>query len=156
MEKNKIKRSEILLEQIMQSDVISIKGNIKKYSKILTALDILSHFVANTYAKQILEASSQSGQEFYPSREKFPSVVPNQPQKEITKKQVTKRQTKKRSVKGIGPSSPKVKRSDQLYLNGAASYGSTKRLHAQSKLSLGKVQSYLVTNRLSQSTVQFD
>ena len=99
MEKNKIKRSEILLEHIMQSDVISIGGNdvlhinkeplgvkvstflynlqqttkkidIKKYSKILTALDISPHLVANTYAKQILENSSESEQEFYPSREK--------------------------------------------------------------------------------------
>ena len=99
MEKNKIKRSEILLEHIMQSDVISIGGNdvlhinkeplgvkistflynlqqstkkidIKKYSKILTALDILPHLVANTYAKQILENSSEIEQEFYPRREK--------------------------------------------------------------------------------------
>ena len=99
IEKNKIKRSEILLEHIMQSDVISIGGNdvlhinkeplgvkvstflynlqqstkkidIKKYSKILTALDISPHLVANTYAKQILENSSESEQEFYPSREK--------------------------------------------------------------------------------------
>ena len=102
MEKNKIKRSEILLEHIMQSDVISIGGNdvlhinkeplgvkvstflynlqqstkkidIKKYSKILTALDISPHLVANTYAKQILENSSESEQEFYPSREKLRS-----------------------------------------------------------------------------------
>ena len=98
MEKNNIKRSEILLEHIMQSDVISIGGNdvlhinkeplgvkvstflynlqqtkkndFKKYSKILTALDISPHLVANTYAKQILENSSESEQEFHPNREK--------------------------------------------------------------------------------------
>ena len=36
-------------------------------------------------------------------------------------------------------------RLDQLYLKGPASYGSAKRLHTQSKLPLGKVQSYLET-----------
>ena len=78
--------------------------------------------------------------------EKNPAVVdPNQPQQEITGKQVTKRQTKKRPVKRNGLSSPEVKRLEQLYLKGPASYGSTKRLHTQSKLSLGKVQSYLET-----------
>ena len=83
----------------MQSDVISIRGNdvlhinkeplgvkvstflynlpqttkkvdTKMYSKILTALDITPHLVANTYAKQILQNSSESEQELYPSREK--------------------------------------------------------------------------------------
>ena len=77
--------------------------------------------------------------------EKNPAVVdPNQPQQEITEKQVTKRQTKKRPVKRNGLSS-EVKRMEQLYLKGPASYGSTKRLHSQSKLPLGKVQSYLET-----------
>ena len=78
--------------------------------------------------------------------EKNPAVVdPNQPQQEITEKQVKKRQTKKRSVKRNGLSSPEVKRLEQLNLKGPASYGSTKRLHTQSKLPLGKVQSYLET-----------
>ena len=72
-------------------------------------------------------------------------VIPNQPQEEITKKQVTKRHTKKRPVKRNGLSSPELKRLDQLYLKGPASHGSTKRLHTQSKLQLGKVQSYLET-----------
>ena len=99
MEKNKFKRSEILLQHIMQSDVISIGGNdvlhinkeplgvkvstflynlqqttkkltLKKHSEILTALDISPHLVTNTYAKQILENLSEGEQEFYPSREK--------------------------------------------------------------------------------------
>ena len=71
---------------------------------------------------------------------KNPTVVDlNQPQQEITEKQVTKRQTKKRPVKRNGLSSPEVKRLEQLYLKGPASYGSTKSLHTQSKLLLGKV-----------------
>ena len=40
-----------------------------EYSKILIALNISPHLVANTHAKQILEASSESEQEFFPSRE---------------------------------------------------------------------------------------
>ena len=43
------------------------------------------------------------------------------------------------------PSSPELKRLEQLYLKGPASYGSTKRLHTHSKLPIGKVQSYLET-----------
>ena len=78
--------------------------------------------------------------------EKNPAVVdPNQPQQEITKTQVTKRQTKNRPVQRNGLSSPELKRLEQLYLKGSASYGSTKRLHIQTKLPLGKVQSYLKT-----------
>ena len=68
-----------------------------------------------------------------------------QPQKKITKKQVTKRETKKRPVKRNGLSSPEVKCFDHIYLKGPASYGSTKRLYTESKLPLGKVQSYLET-----------
>ena len=74
-----------------------------------------------------------------------PVVDPNQPQQEITKKQAMKRQTKKRPVKRSGLSSPEVKRLEQLYLKGPASYGSTNCLHTQSKLPLGKLQSYLET-----------
>ena len=78
--------------------------------------------------------------------EKKPAVVdPNQPQREITKKQVTKRQTKKRPVKRNGLSSSEVKRLEQHHLKGPASYGSANCLHTQSKLPLGKVQSYSET-----------
>ena len=78
--------------------------------------------------------------------EKNPAVVdPNQPQQEITKKQVTKRQTKKRPFKKNGLSSPEEKILEQLYIKGPASYGSTKRLHIQSKLPLAKVQSFFET-----------
>ena len=77
--------------------------------------------------------------------EKNPAVVdPNQPQQEITEKQVTKRQTKKRPVKRNGLSS-EVKRLEQLYLKRPASHESKKRLLTQSKLPLGKLQSYLET-----------
>ena len=98
MNKNQIKRSKIILELINQSETVTIESNdvlhvnketlgikastflynlqqptkkidIEKYSKILFALNIPPHLVANTHAKQILEASSESEQEFFPSRE---------------------------------------------------------------------------------------
>ena len=40
---------------------------------------------------------------------------------------------------------PEVKKMDQFYLKGPASYGSIERLRTQSKLPIGKVQSYLET-----------
>ena len=98
MNKNQIKRSKIILDLINQSETVTIESNdvlhvnkeklgikastflynlqqptkkidIEKYSKILFALDISPHLVANTHAKHILEASSESEQEFFPSRE---------------------------------------------------------------------------------------
>ena len=98
MNKDQIKRSKIILDLINQSEAVTIESNdvlhvnketlgirastflynlqqptkkidIEKYSKILFALNISPHLVANTHAKQILEASSESEQEFFPSRE---------------------------------------------------------------------------------------
>ena len=97
MNKNQIKRSKIILDLINQSETVTIELNdvlhvnketltikastflynlqqptkkidIEKYSKILFALNISPRLVANTHAKQILEASSESEQEFFPSR----------------------------------------------------------------------------------------
>ena len=98
MNKNQIKKSKIILDLINQSETVTVESNdvlhvnkerlgikastflynlqqptkkidIEKYSKILIALNISPHLVANTHAKQILEASSESEQEFFPSRE---------------------------------------------------------------------------------------
>ena len=73
------------------------------------------------------------------------AVAQDQSQKKITKKQPSKRQTKKRPVRRNGLSFHESKKLDQHYLKGPASYGSVKRLQAQSKLPLGKVHSYLET-----------
>ena len=94
MNENQIKRSKIILDLINQSETVTVESNdvlhvnketlgikastflynlqqpTKKYSKILIALNISPHLVANTHAKQILENSSESEHEFYPSREK--------------------------------------------------------------------------------------
>ena len=110
----------------------------------MTALEISPHLVANTYAKQILENSSESEQEFYPSRERpHSSGSKSTPTRDYEETSDETTDKKKRPVKRNGLSSPEVKRLEQLYLKGPASYGSTKRLHTQSKLPLGKVQSYL-------------
>ena len=71
-------------------------------------------------------------------------MAQNQPKKDIKRKR-TKRQTKKRPVRRCGLSFPEVKKLDQFFLKGPASYGSIKRLQTQSKLPIGKVQSYLET-----------
>ena len=175
MKKSKIDRSEIILDLIMKSDLITIEGNnvlhinqkpldvkvstflyilqqhrkkinIKKYSTFLNALNVSPHLVANIYAKQILESSSESDQEFYPSREEASSSSGSRSvPKKITKKQPSKRQIKKRPIRRNVLSFRESKKLDQLYFKGPASYGSVKSLQAQSKLPLGKVQSYLET-----------
>ena len=183
MNKNQINRSKIILDLINQSETVTIESNdvlhvnketlgikastflynlqqptkkidIEKYSKIFFALNISPHLVANTHAKQILEASSESEQEFFPSREQpsqqeFSStgerLSGSKPTRKNIKKKRTKRQTKKRPVRRCGLSFPEVKKLDQLYLKGPASYESIKRLQTQSKLPIGKVLSYLET-----------
>ena len=110
----------------------------------MTALDLSPQLVANTYAKQILENSSESEQDFYPSRQKPRSSgsqsTPTRDYAETSDEMTDK----KRPVKRNGLSSPELKCLEQ----GPASYGSTKRLHIQSKLPLAKVQSYLETKPL--------
>ena len=71
-------------------------------------------------------------------------VAQNQPKKDIKRKR-TKQQTKKSPVRRCGLSFPEVKKLDQFYLKGPASYGSIKRPQTQSKLPIGKLQSYLET-----------
>ena len=175
--KNQIKRSKIILDLINQSETVTIELNdvihfnketlgikastflynlqqptkkidIAKYSKILIALNISPHLVVNTHAKQILEASSESEQDFFASREQpsrqelFSSREQpsgSKPTQKRYKEKRTKRQTKKRPVRICGLSFPEVKKLDQFYLKGPASYGSIKRLQTQSKPPIGKV-----------------
>ena len=66
-------------------------------------------------------------------------VAQNQHKKDIKRKR-SKRQTKKRPVRRCDRSFPEVKKLIQ-FSYGPASYGSIKRLQAQSKLPIGKVQS---------------
>ena len=153
MNKNQIKRSKIILDLINQSETPTVESNdvlhvnkerlgikastilynlqqptkkivIEKYSKILIALNISPHLVANTHAKQILEASSESEQNFSQvennpvGKSSSPveknTVARNQLKKDI-KKNRTKRQTKKRPVKRCGLSFPEVKKLDVLF-----------------------------------------
>ena len=97
MIKNQIKRSKIILDLINQSETVTIGSNdvihvnketlgikastflynlqqptrkidIAKYSKILIALNISPPLVANTHAKQILEASSEKETRAFPKQ----------------------------------------------------------------------------------------
>ena len=130
------------------------KIDIAKYSKILIAIHISSHLVANTHAKQILEASSESEQEFFPSREQpsrqelFSSREQHsgsKPTQKRYKEEPYQTTDKEETVRRCDLSFPEVKKLDQFYLKGPASYGSIKRLQTQSKLPLGKIQSNLET-----------
>ena len=56
-----------------------------------------------------------------------------------------KRRQKERPNSKYGLTSSEKKTLDQLYLKGPASFGSPKRLKTQSKLSFGKVKTYLET-----------
>ena len=70
------------------------------------------------------------------------AVTQNEPQQE--KKTKLKRQTKKKANRKNGIlSSSERKTLEQLYSKGPASFGSPKRLHTQSKMSMAKVKSYL-------------
>ena len=121
MEKHKIRPSELLLERNKQSDVISIVENEELHinkerlgvkvstflyklqqptkeltlqnSKILTALDISPHLVANTYAMQTLKTSTKTEHEFYTSREKSPQPNPKKDYEEASVKTTDKEET---------------------------------------------------------------
>ena len=94
----------------------------------MSALDISPHLVANTYAKQILENSSQSEQEFYPSQEQTRNSGSKSTPTRDYGETSDETKDKRRPVKRNGLSSPEVKRLEQLYLKGPASYGSKKTL----------------------------
>ena len=129
------------------------KIDIEKYSKILLLISHLIllqiHMPSKSWKPRLKVNKNFSQVENNAVNKSSPllendSVAQNQPEKNIKKKR-TKRQTKKRPVRRCGLSFPEVKKLDQLYLKGPASYGSIKRLQTQSKLPIGKVLSYLET-----------
>ena len=118
------------------------------------ALNISPHLVASTHANQILQVSSESEQEFFPSREQpsrrelFSSreqpsgSKPTQTRYEEERDQTThKEETRQKMLSFF----PELKKLEQFYIKGPASYGSIERLQTQSKLPMGKVQSNLET-----------
>ena len=118
------------------------KIDIQKYSRALLALDLPPHLVSNTYAKQILEAS-ESEKEILQAHEDNQEAVIKLPTKE--KRAQEKRRQKERLNSKNSLTSSEKKTLDQLYLKGPASFGGPKRLKTQSKLSFGKVKTYLET-----------
>ena len=137
MEKNKIRRAEIILNKILESPTISIedpggiihidnqpfglkastflyntqqstkKIDIQKYSRALLALDLPPHLVSNTYAKQILEAS-ESEEKFLQAHEDNQEAVIKLPTKE--KRAQEKRRQKERPNSKNGLTSSEKKR----------------------------------------------
>ena len=130
------------------------KIDIEKYSKILFALNshlilLQIHMPSKSWKPRLKVNENFSQVENNPVNKSSPllendSVAQNQPEKNIKKKR-TKSPTKKRPVRRCGLSFHEVKKLDQFYLKGPASYGSIKRLQTQSKLPIGKVLSYLET-----------
>ena len=126
----------------------------QKYSRILSKLDIAAHLVSNTHAKKVLDEFYSEAEEEQPTRkQKKQQQQQKQPRggsetKEKTQNQKSmrakRRQTKTR-VEKTGLSIDDVKKFDNLFLKGPASFGNAKRLQNLSKLSMKKVKMYLET-----------
>ena len=175
-ESHKIKRAEIVLDFILQSNQITIgeerqlnyidnkptdvqvssflynlqqptkKSDQEPYSRILLVLRLEPDLVSNTYAKQILE-SYESEQEFS-STQQSPQTGRGTSKRTTAEKEKKKRQSKKRPIRKNGlASSSERKNLEQLYSRGPASFGSSKRLQKHSKMSLAKFKSYLDNKR---------
>ena len=115
------------------------KIDIQKYSRALLALELSPHLVSNTYAKQILEISESEEDIFTSPRGQSGSCY----QVTTQTKTGTRKKTAKDETKQQKWSSSEKKTLDQLYLKGPASFGNPTRLKTQSKLSFGKVKTYL-------------
>ena len=124
-EKHKIQRAEILLDLILQSEAVTIGEESKllyinqeqtsvevseflydlqqptkkidqsEYSKILVLLPVEPELVANTCAKQIIQAY-ESEQEFFPTQQS-PQSGSGNPKRDTTGKKVKIKKTKKES-----------------------------------------------------------
>ena len=170
----KIKRAEIVLDFILQSNQITIgeesqliyfdnkptdvqvssflynlqqptkKIDQEAYSRIL--FFDLSPILSQTLTPSKYWKVMRANKNFSQHNKvrKQGAVLQNEPQQKKRKK--TKRQSKKRPIRKSGlVSSSKRKTLEQLYSRGPASFGSSKRLQEHSKLSLAKVKSYLDT-----------
>ena len=128
------------------------KIDVQKYYKILSELDTAAHLVYNTQAKKVLDEFYSEEEEEQPTR-KQKKQQQKQPRGRSEKKKkvqsqksmrAKRRQTKTR-VEKTGLSIDDVKKLDNLYLKGPASFGNAKRLQILSKLSMKKVKMYLET-----------
>ena len=128
------------------------KIDVQKYSKILSELDIAAHLVYNTHAKKVLDEFYSEEEEEQPTRKQKKQQQKQPRGRSETKEKVQsqkslrakRRQTKTR-VENTGLSIDDVKKLDNLYLKGPASFGNAKRLQILSKLSMKKVKMYLET-----------
>ena len=130
------------------------KIDVQKGSKILSELDIAAHLVYKSHAKTVLDEFYSEEEEEQPTRKQRNSSSNKNNQEEDLKqkkkvqsqksKRAKRRQTKTR-VEKTGLSIDDVKKLDNLYLKGPASFGNAKRLQNLSKLSMKEVKMYLET-----------
>ena len=129
------------------------KVDVQKYSRILSELDIAAHLVYNTHAKKYSMSFTAKQRKSNRLENKSSSSNKNNQEEDLKQKKRTqnqksmrakRRQTKTR-VEKTGLSIDDVKKLDNLYLKGPASFGKAKRLQNLSKLSMKKVKMYLET-----------
>ena len=90
--------------------------------------------------------SYESEQEFLPTQQN-PQSGSGNPKRATTGKndKINKTNKKRANQKNGIPASSEIKTLEHLYSKGPASFGSPKRLHTQSKMSMAKVRSYSET-----------
>ena len=115
------------------SDDSEIEPVVKKRKD--SELDIAAHLVYNTHAKKVLDEFYSEEEEEQSTRKKRNSNKNNQEEDLRQKKKVqsqksmrAKRRQSKRRVEKTGLSIDDVKKLDNLYLKGSASFGNAKRL----------------------------
>ena len=139
------------------------KIDVQKYSKILSELDIAAHLVYNIHAKKVLDEFYSEEEEEQPTRKQKQQQQQKQSRgRSETKEKVQnqkstrakRRQTKTR-VEKTGLSIDDVKKLDNLYLKGPASFGNAKRLQNLRKLSMKKVKKNVSGNETILHQISF-
>ena len=130
------------------------KIDVQKYSKILSELDIAAHLVYNTHAKKFsMSFTAKKRKNNRLENKRNSSSNKNNQEEDLKRKKkvqsqkstrAKRRQTKTR-VEKTGISIDDVKKLDNLFLKGPASFGNAKRPQILSKLSMKKEKMYLET-----------
>ena len=115
--------------------------------RILTLLDIGPHLTCNTYAKKILNLSSEEKLQFW-NMSQTEKLIQNPAEKKQKLLTTTKEALKKQKNKSNQPASGKitsyqVKQSDKLYTKGSAAFGSIANLKKASGFTRSKIVRYL-------------
>ena len=118
----------------------------------MSELDIAAHLVYNTHAKKVLDEFYSEEEEEQPTRKQKKQQQKQSRGRSEAKEKVqsqksmrAKRRQMKTRVEKTWLPIDDVKKLDNLYLKGPASFGNAKRLQNLSKLSINKVKMYLET-----------